>query len=162
MNKGDSVAQTIERLAFQQDGFLLQEFDNLFAALFGEQAEYANILRIIAQHRYGIGKNRLLEQLDPSQTGGQGINKLMELEEAGFIQSFKPHFHKRQGVYYRLIDEYLLFYFYWIEPIRSTLQTHAFEAAIGWPIKILRNGIAGLVMLLSQCVTNICPPLEKH
>jgi len=127
VNKGDSVAQTIERLAFKKDGFLLQEFDNLFAALFGQQAEYVHILKIIAQHRYGIGKKLLLKQLDPSQSGGQGINKLMELEEAGFIQSFKPHFHKRQGIYYQLIDEYLLFYYYWIEPIRSTLQVNALE-----------------------------------
>jgi len=127
VNKGDSVAQTIEQLAFQEDSFLLQEFDNLFAALFGEQTEYANILRIIAQYRYGIGKKFLLKQLDRSQSGGQGIKKLIELEEVGFIQSFKPHFHKRQGIYYRLIDEYLLFYFYWIEPIRSTLQANAFE-----------------------------------
>lgn len=128
VNPGDSVAQTIERLAFQQDGFLLQEFDNLFAALFGEQAEYTAILSIIAQHRYGIGKKFLLKQLDLSQSGGQGINKLIELEEAGFIQSFKPHFHKRRGVYYRLVDEYLLFYFYWIKPVRSTLQVNAFES----------------------------------
>ena len=128
VNKGESASQAIERLAFRKDSFLFQEFDNLFAALFGEQIEYANILSIIAQCRYGIGKKLLLNQLNRSQSGGQGINKLKELEEAGFIQSFKPHFHKRQGIYYRLIDEYLLFYFYWIEPIRSTLQINAFES----------------------------------
>ena len=54
--------------------------------------------------------------------GGGGLQKLTELEEAGFITGFMPYHHKRQGVYYRVVDEYTLFYLKWIEPFKATLQ----------------------------------------
>ncbi len=36
--------------------------------------------------------------------------------------SFTPLYHKRQGIYYRIVDEYTLFYLKWIDPIRKSLQ----------------------------------------
>ncbi len=36
--------------------------------------------------------------------------------------SFKPFEHKRQGIYYRLVDEYCLFYLKWISGLRSSLE----------------------------------------
>ena len=122
IDKNLSAAQIIEKLAFSKGSFLLEEFDNLFASLFDNHEIYIEIIRIIAQSRQGIGKRALLEKIGKSQLGGRGIEKLSALEEAGFIISFKPHFHKRRGIYYKIIDEYTLFYLRWIEPIRETLQ----------------------------------------
>ena len=34
-----------------------------------------------------------------------------------------PYEHQKKGIYYRVIDEYSLFYFNWIEPIKETLLT---------------------------------------
>ena len=42
--------------------------------------------------------------------------RLQELEDFGFIQSFIPHGHKTKGKFYKVIDEYILFYLHWIEP----------------------------------------------
>jgi hypothetical protein len=44
------------------------------------------------------------------------------LEQAVFIKSFLPLKHQRQGVYYRIIDEYVYFYLKWIEPQKHTLS----------------------------------------
>ena len=53
--------------------------------------------------------------------GGRVVDKLKQLEEAGFILSFLPHGRQQKGVYYKIIDEYTLFYFHWIEPyLKST------------------------------------------
>lgn len=41
---------------------------------------------------------------------------LNELEVAGFIQSFVPYGKKSREKYYKLCDEYSLFYLNWIEP----------------------------------------------
>ena len=49
------------------------------------------------------------------------VQLLKDLEDSGFIVSFKPKWHKRKGVYYKAIDEYTLFYFSWIEPIKKDL-----------------------------------------
>ena len=122
LEKGMSAAQLIEKLAFTKNGILFDEFNNLFSSLFDNSEEYVQILRAIEAHRYGIGKNELLTQLGSSAMGGGGTQRLQELEETGFIISFMPYQHKRQGIYYRVIDEYSLFYLKWIEPIKKTLQ----------------------------------------
>ncbi len=119
---GLSVAQIIEKLAFSKKSLLLEEFNDLFSSLFDNQALYVNILRIIAEFRDGIGQEDLLQRLDKSLQGEGGLDKLQALEDADFIISFKPHFNKKKGVYYKLIDEYTLFYFHWIEPMKETLQ----------------------------------------
>lgn len=127
IDKGLSASQIIEKLAFSKNSFLLKEFDNLFSSLFDEHEIYIKILRLIAQYREGIGQEILLNQLDKALQGQGGLEKLKALEDAGFIICFKPQFHKRRGIYYKLIDEYTLFYFDWIEPVRQTLQERALE-----------------------------------
>jgi AAA+ ATPase superfamily predicted ATPase len=132
VKKGLSAAQVIEQLAFSKKSILLEEFDNLFASLFNDHESYIEIARILAKRRYGMGKRELLNTLGKSFVGEGGIKKLQALEDTGFIMSFKPHFHKRQGIYYKLIDEYTLFYFNWIEPVRATLQKKSLEKG-NWP-----------------------------
>lgn len=127
VEKNLSVPQIIEKLPFSKGSFLLEEFDNLFASLFDEHGIYIEIIRTIAQSRSGIGKRVLLEKVGKSQLGGRGIDKLSVLEDAGFIMSFKPHFHKQRGIYYKVIDEYTLFYLRWIEPIRESLQVRSLD-----------------------------------
>ncbi len=127
IKKGLSAAQIIESLAFSQDSFLLDEFQNLFPSLFDDHEIYIKILRIIASYKQGIGQQKLLNKLGSAYDGSVGIGKLRELEESGFIKSFKPHFHKKRGKFYRLIDEYTAFYFTWLEPLKDALQEAALE-----------------------------------
>lgn len=127
VEKGLSSAQIIEKLAFTKDALLLKEFDNLFASLFDDSTAYIELLRIIAKHRYGISQADLSRKSKHFSQGGRIVSKLKELKEAGFIMGFKPYQHKKKGIYYRIIDEYTLFYFYWIEPIRDTLQEESLE-----------------------------------
>lgn len=121
VEKGMSSTQVIQSLAFKRKGFLLLEFDNLFSSLFKNAEVYEEIIKIIASHRYGIGKRDLLEKVGKNLLGKGGLDKLKALKEAGFIIDFKPHLHKEKGIYYKLIDNYSLFYLYWILPVRDTL-----------------------------------------
>jgi uncharacterized protein len=127
IKKGLSAAQIIEQLAFTKKGVLLEEFDNLFSSLFDHSEVYIQLVRTIASRRYGIGQSELLKIVGKTVMGNTGVKKLKELEETGFIMSFMPHDHKRQGIYYRVVDEYSLFYIKWIEPIRKTLQRKSLE-----------------------------------
>jgi len=120
-----SAAQIIEKLAFSKKAFLMEEFDSLFASLFKDYETHIKIVRALANNRYGIGKTKLLEMT--GSTAGHSANRLSELEDAGFIMSFKPLFHQRKGTYYRLIDEYTGFYLKWIEPIKNLLQEQALD-----------------------------------
>ncbi len=119
ISSGLSVVQIIEELAFQKDSFLLREFSNLYATLFDAEGKHIELARAISKHRYGIGLDDLTDELDLSR-GGRITTWLKELEEAGFITSFTPY-GKAYGKFYKMTDEYSLFYFSWIEPIRQTL-----------------------------------------
>ena len=76
---------------------------------------------------HGLGKDEIYESIDKKLKGKRGIKILQALEDTGFIISFKPYLHKRKGIYYRVIDEYTLFYLKWIEPVRDSLQKQSFE-----------------------------------
>ena len=123
--KGFTAMQLIEQMAFSKKSILQDEFDNLFASLFNHDEVYREIVRKIAKHRYGVGQRKLLEELGSYAIGGVCIKKLKMLEEAGFIMSFMSRYNKKKGIYYRLTDEYTLFYLKWIEPIHHSLQKHA-------------------------------------
>ena len=122
VDKGLSATQIIGALAFSKDGLLLNEFNNLYSSLFEHSEGYIDLIRIIYEKRYGISQVEVIEKSKYFSKGGRIAKRLKELEEAGFIISFIPYQHKRRGIHYRLVDEYTVFYFYWIEPIYSKLK----------------------------------------
>lgn len=119
---GLSASKIIGGLAFHKDALLLNEFNNLYSSLFENSEKYVDLIKIIGKKRYGISQSELIKKSKYFSKGGRITEKLAELEQAGFIMSFIPYQHNRQGIYYRLIDEYTLFYFSWIEPIKSKLK----------------------------------------
>lgn len=117
-----SPAQNINQIAFTKDGLLFTEFNNLFASLFDDSSAHIELIRLIARSREGIGREELLEKAKHSSSGGRFKNRLVELEEAGFISSFVPYMHRKKGTFYRIVDEYTLFYLQWIEPVANQLK----------------------------------------
>lgn len=122
---GQSSVQAIESLAFDSKALLFNEFNNLFDSLFEHSDAYVEIVKCIVNYREGIGQEALFKKLKKTSKGKTGLKRLEDLEHAGFITSFIPHFHKKRGVYYRVTDEYALFYLYWIEPLKSTKMSAA-------------------------------------
>ncbi len=120
-NPHQSIDQNIDILAFSKNSFLLSEFDKLFASLFDHSEAHIHILKIMAQHPLGIGQASLFEKLKVKK-GYSILSKLEALKTCGFIMSFVPYGYKEKGLYYKIIDEYTLFYFHWLEPIKSVLH----------------------------------------
>ncbi|MCW5590202.1 MAG: AAA family ATPase [Legionellales bacterium] len=119
IKKGRSADQLIDDICFNKEGLLFDEMEELVKSLFKNSSQYMDIIREIAKHRYGIDKRNLAKKVNIAY-GGRLTTRLKELEDAGFIISFLPYQHKEKGIYYRIIDEYTMFYFSWIEPnIRS-------------------------------------------
>ncbi len=122
IEKNLSAIQNIEQLAFKRKGILIEEFDKLFSSLFDNHEIYIEIIRKIAAHKYGIGQSELFDEISSSLKGKSGLSKLDALIKSSFITSFKPMGHSTRGIYYRVVDEYTLFYLAWIEPIKDTLM----------------------------------------
>lgn len=116
-----SATQLIETLAFKQKSFLMMEFDNLFSSLFENAEIYIEIVKEVAKHRYGIGQEDLFKKIGTTVQGQSGTEKMMALIDTSFIMDFRPLYHKKRGIYYRMIDHYSLFYFYWILPVKQSL-----------------------------------------
>lgn len=118
---GASAHQAIDALLFRKDGALVSEFERLFASLFQASDTYINIVQVIAKHRYGINQAQLIKEAKLSE-GGSAHRKFKELEETGFISSFLPYGHQEKGVYYKVIDEFILFYLYWVQSRLSSIR----------------------------------------
>jgi AAA+ ATPase superfamily predicted ATPase len=136
VTSGLSSSQVIEKLAFTKNSMMLEEFNKLYSSLFENAELYIDIVRAIASSRSGLQQDDIFKKIGESR-GGHIARKLEELEDAGFIISFKPFKHKKRGVFYKVIDEYTLFYFQWIEPIKETVIKKALRK--GYWDKIMQS-----------------------
>ncbi len=114
LEKGLSVSQNINQLCFTKKGALFDEYPNLFAALFKDAAVHRALIELMSQRRDGISREEIEKKTGYS--GGRLSLKLAELEHAGFIGSFIPWGRLQRGRYYKITDEYTLFYLSWIAP----------------------------------------------
>ncbi len=149
LEKGYSATQNIDKICFEKEGFLREEFKNLYSSLFNESQNHENIVRALATKREGLSREEIIVKTGLS-SGGTFASRLNELEAAGFIQSFLPYGKKSREKKYKLSDEYSLFYLKWIEPtllgkilIRGQgywakkSQTPAFKAWSGYAFEAL-------------------------
>jgi len=114
IHQGDSVAVAIDRLCFQKDGVLTNEFNEIFSSLFDESENHTRIIESLANTQKGLNRSDITNKSKVS-TGGTLTKVLSELQESGFIQSYQPYGNKVKEVLYRLSDEYSLFYLKFIK-----------------------------------------------
>lgn len=120
LKKNKSAAQNINELCFSKDGILYSEFPRLFKSLFEAYEINLRIIRAIAKFRYGISFSQLLKKVG-KKAGGRFTDRLNELEAAGFIEKILPYGRKKRDHYYRVSDEYTMFYLDWIEDLMGKM-----------------------------------------
>jgi len=120
VERGRPVAQNIDQLCFTRDGFLRDEFNNLYSSLFENSGVHVDVVRALAKTRRGLTRGELLDRTRLS-TGGGASEVLRALEESSFISSTVPFGRRKKDALYRLVDEYSLFYLTWIEKAPRTV-----------------------------------------
>jgi hypothetical protein len=112
--------QNLNEYAFSQSGYFFQEFQRLFLSHFARSPHYERVI--------GSLINRLLstEQLARCcgvSPGGSFSQVLEDLSLAGFIQKDQPLdlSDRSKVIRYRLLDEYLHFYFSFIAQNRQAI-----------------------------------------
>ncbi len=113
---GLSAAQIIEQVCFSSTGLLRTEYEKLYASLFEDSELHMKIVSILSKKRSGLSRNEILTAAKIT-TGGRLTRILEELEESGFIESRIPFGKNGQDSLFRLLDEFTLFYFFWIKPL---------------------------------------------
>ncbi len=119
IQSGESATQIIDRLCFSKDGWLVDEFNNLYSALFDSADRHIEIVRTLANKPSGMTRTELVEQSDLS-SGGSLTKVLEELTESGFISEYVPFNKTAKDTLYKLTDEYSLFYLKFIEGNKSS------------------------------------------
>jgi len=119
-----SLYLAMEDLAFQENGFLVDEFDRIFVSHFGRNEDYARIIAALAAHPYGMFRKDLANSARVDLGGGLSRN-LDDLESAGFIHSTRPVSKPANSklVKYILSDAYLRFYYCFMRAKLSVIKS---------------------------------------
>ncbi|MBC7864803.1 MAG: ATP-binding protein [Bacteroidia bacterium] len=119
IKKGESAAQNIERICFTKDGLLQKEFDNLYSALYEDATNHIAVIKALSGKNKGMNRTEIIKAAG-LKSGGFATEILEELSESGFITPFIPLDRVKKETFYRLTDEYTLFYLKFIAGQRGT------------------------------------------
>lgn len=114
IDRSKSVPQNIDKLCFEDNGELVNEFNEVFTSLFSNSKSHEKIVRVLSKTKIGVNRNKLLE-LCKFESGGVFTKTMQELIESGFVSQYIPWGKRNKDSLFRLSDEYSLFYLKFIE-----------------------------------------------
>lgn len=114
IESGKSAIQNINDICFTETGFLKNEFNRLYIALFENAQQHIGIVRALAKKHRGLSRQEIIHFTGlPDNEDTASV--LKELERSDFIMAYFPYGKKEEEKIFRLIDEYSLFYLRFIE-----------------------------------------------
>lgn len=110
-----SFDQNINNLFFIQNGLLVNDYKRIFYSQFKEPKTYETIVKLLKDHPLSLEE---IASGIKAQSGGSIKYYLDNLEKALFITSYVPYNKKQNSKLkkYKLTDEYLQFYFKYVDP----------------------------------------------
>ncbi len=109
ISKGESPTKAIERLCFQTNGVLKNEYQNLYKALFENWANHESIVEALALSQKGLTRLELMQKTKIT-SGGNFNRAINDLLLTGFVANYHPFGIKKRESIYKLIDEFSVFY----------------------------------------------------
>jgi uncharacterized protein len=114
IESGQSIAQILDNLFFSPQATLENEFSNLYASLFKNSEVHVSIVEALAKKNKGLTRKEIIETTG-IKSGGGLTNSLQELIECGFVKIILPINKTKEDSLYRLVDEYSIFYYKFLE-----------------------------------------------
>lgn len=122
VEKGLSATEIIQKIFFSYNAPLKDEFRKLFSSLFKEAKTYIELIKIISRKKEGVSRVELEAATKSYRGGGRLTERLKDLENTSFIEAYIP-WDRQRGEYYKVIDEFCLFYIYWLLQKKSKRKT---------------------------------------
>lgn len=139
LQRGQSLAQNIDRIFFSDSGELRYEFKALYASLFRSPESHLAVITALAKKKFGMLRNEILA--DTGLTDNESFSRVMEeLEQCGFIRKYNCLGKKSKDATYQLIDNFTLFHFNFMME-NTNLNNHFWSSQQNSP---LHNTWAGL------------------
>ena len=118
LKAGQSVPQILNELFFGPQAALKNEFSNLYASLFKNSHGHETIVKALATKNKGLTRNEIV-QATGIKSGGGLSGLLEELIQCGFVKQLFPIQKTKDDALFRLVDEYTLFYFKFLQNNKS-------------------------------------------
>lgn len=112
--KGYSFEQNTDMILFGSKPRLKDEFNRLFKAIFTNAEDCKKIIRLLATRNYGFTREEIASSTGLPLGGGLS-DTLKAMAESDFIVRYSPY-GKGTGEYYKLIDNFCLFWLKYVEP----------------------------------------------
>lgn len=147
LNPRESLAQNIDRLFFQKNAAMKEEFDELFNALFSQADKYIDVVMALASKREGMIRAEIIEK---TKLSGGGLSKILEnLERCDFIETYSKFKSSVRNTVYRLSDPYTLFYFKFVHN-NNRKDEHYWTSNMNSPIVRAWQGFSFETVCLSH------------
>ena len=162
LEKQHSLEQNIDKLFFNKNSILRDEFSRIYSSLFKAPEKYMQIIKILAQKRKGLLREEIVKYSKISDGGGL-TTILDELELCGFIAINNNFSTAKNKKLYQLTDFYSLFYIHFVKekkitdkyfwtntintPLHNTWTGFSFELLCQLHIEQIREklGISGVI-----------------
>jgi len=121
INPNQSFNQNMNTLCFSPHGIMLKEVERIFYSQFREPRTYLKIINLLKNGIFSLGE---ISSKTKIPSGGGLKQYLKNLERAEMIRSFIPFGRSGNSKFrkYTLADEYLVFFFKYIEPNRRVIK----------------------------------------
>ena len=126
-----SVAVNIDHILFDRNAPLANEFDELYASLFGSLQLYTGTVAALSAKKKGLRREEIVDALGIID-GGELTEVLANLELSGFIRRYYAFPQKTRGSLYQLVDNFSLFWLTFMREGRPTSQ-HFWSAQVNTP-----------------------------
>lgn len=113
VESGLTAAQNIQKIFFDKEAPLKEEFIKLFDSLFENAEAYLELILLLSKKKEGLRREELKLVSKLSSGGGRLSKRLKDLCATGFIEKYIP-WGRSRGEYYKLVDEFCLFYLHWL------------------------------------------------
>ncbi len=117
-----TAAENVQNILFNKNALLHDEFKKLFNSLFKDAGHYIDLIKLIAKKKDGMSRSEIETEI--SLGGGRLSERLEKLQHTDFIARYTP-WNKKNGEYYKVIDEFCLFYLNWLEATQGATLTSA-------------------------------------
>ena len=85
LKQGESLSQNIDRMCFDPDGELINEFNALYASLFRNPQPYISTVTTLATKRAGLTREQIVRE-GTIANNGMLTQVLQDLEYCGFVR----------------------------------------------------------------------------
>jgi uncharacterized protein len=118
IKRGETATKAIERMCFEDNGRLKNEYDNLYKALFINSVDHEKIVEALAGSQKGMLRSQIIEK-SKIQDGGPFTRAMFDLLSCGFVSTLSQFGQIKREEVYRLTDEYTAFYHRFIKSAKK-------------------------------------------